>query len=269
MQRVHGVIRDIEPHDSVERYTGLGVEVLQGHARITSPWTRGGRRWPTAAHAHADHAQHRHRRRRQPLRAADPGPGGGRLPDQRHGVGPDASCRGAWWCWAAARSAASWRRASRGWAAQVTQVEMAPRIWCARTPRSRSSWRRRCAPTACDVLTGHEAVRVEVVGRREAARSPKHDGRGGARSPSTSCCAPWAAARASPATAWRSWASRSRRRKTIETNAYLQTLLPQHLRRGRRGRAVPVHAHGRAPGLVRRGQRAVRPLPQVQGRLLA
>jgi pyruvate/2-oxoglutarate dehydrogenase complex dihydrolipoamide dehydrogenase (E3) component/uncharacterized membrane protein YdjX (TVP38/TMEM64 family) len=39
MQRVHQVIRDIEPHDSVERYTGLGVEVLQGHARITSPWT--------------------------------------------------------------------------------------------------------------------------------------------------------------------------------------------------------------------------------------
>ena len=39
MRRVHGVIRDIEPHDSVERYTALGVEVLQGHARITSPWT--------------------------------------------------------------------------------------------------------------------------------------------------------------------------------------------------------------------------------------
>jgi pyruvate/2-oxoglutarate dehydrogenase complex dihydrolipoamide dehydrogenase (E3) component/uncharacterized membrane protein YdjX (TVP38/TMEM64 family) len=39
MQRVQRVIRAIEPHDSVERYTGLGVEVLQGHARITSPWT--------------------------------------------------------------------------------------------------------------------------------------------------------------------------------------------------------------------------------------
>jgi pyruvate/2-oxoglutarate dehydrogenase complex dihydrolipoamide dehydrogenase (E3) component/uncharacterized membrane protein YdjX (TVP38/TMEM64 family) len=39
MQRVHRVIADIEPHDSVERYTGLGVEVLQGHARLTSPWT--------------------------------------------------------------------------------------------------------------------------------------------------------------------------------------------------------------------------------------
>nr|WP_218773705.1 bifunctional TVP38/TMEM64 family protein/FAD-dependent oxidoreductase [Cylindrospermopsis raciborskii] len=39
MQRVHDVIRDIEPHDSVERYTALGVEVLQGHARLVNPWT--------------------------------------------------------------------------------------------------------------------------------------------------------------------------------------------------------------------------------------
>ncbi|MBF7729161.1 FAD-dependent oxidoreductase [Pseudomonas sp. N040] len=39
MQRVQRVIADIEPHDSVERYRGLGVEVLQGEARLTSPWT--------------------------------------------------------------------------------------------------------------------------------------------------------------------------------------------------------------------------------------
>jgi pyruvate/2-oxoglutarate dehydrogenase complex dihydrolipoamide dehydrogenase (E3) component/uncharacterized membrane protein YdjX (TVP38/TMEM64 family) len=39
MRRIHEVIQTIEPHDSVERYTSLGVEVLQGQARITSPWT--------------------------------------------------------------------------------------------------------------------------------------------------------------------------------------------------------------------------------------
>ena len=39
MARVQRVIRDIEPHDSVERYTALGVDVVQGHARITSPWS--------------------------------------------------------------------------------------------------------------------------------------------------------------------------------------------------------------------------------------
>jgi pyruvate/2-oxoglutarate dehydrogenase complex dihydrolipoamide dehydrogenase (E3) component/uncharacterized membrane protein YdjX (TVP38/TMEM64 family) len=39
MQRVHEVIKAIEPHDSIERYTGLGVEVLQGYGRLVNPWT--------------------------------------------------------------------------------------------------------------------------------------------------------------------------------------------------------------------------------------
>ncbi len=39
MGRVHDVIKKIEPHDSVERYTNLGVDVVQGDAKITSPWT--------------------------------------------------------------------------------------------------------------------------------------------------------------------------------------------------------------------------------------
>jgi pyruvate/2-oxoglutarate dehydrogenase complex dihydrolipoamide dehydrogenase (E3) component/uncharacterized membrane protein YdjX (TVP38/TMEM64 family) len=39
MDRVHRVIRTVEPHDSVERYTSLGVDVIQGTAKITSPWS--------------------------------------------------------------------------------------------------------------------------------------------------------------------------------------------------------------------------------------
>jgi pyruvate/2-oxoglutarate dehydrogenase complex dihydrolipoamide dehydrogenase (E3) component/uncharacterized membrane protein YdjX (TVP38/TMEM64 family) len=38
MERVQRVIKRIEPHDSEERYTKLGVECLKGKARITSPW---------------------------------------------------------------------------------------------------------------------------------------------------------------------------------------------------------------------------------------
>ncbi|MCI5073384.1 dihydrolipoyl dehydrogenase [bacterium] len=38
MQRVHEVIKKIEPHDSVERYTNLGVECIKGEAKIISPW---------------------------------------------------------------------------------------------------------------------------------------------------------------------------------------------------------------------------------------
>jgi pyruvate/2-oxoglutarate dehydrogenase complex dihydrolipoamide dehydrogenase (E3) component/uncharacterized membrane protein YdjX (TVP38/TMEM64 family) len=39
MERVAGVVRQVEPHDSVERYTKLGVDCLKATAKITSPWT--------------------------------------------------------------------------------------------------------------------------------------------------------------------------------------------------------------------------------------
>jgi len=35
---VHDIIRRIEPHDSVERFTGLGVNCIRGQARLVSPW---------------------------------------------------------------------------------------------------------------------------------------------------------------------------------------------------------------------------------------
>jgi pyruvate/2-oxoglutarate dehydrogenase complex dihydrolipoamide dehydrogenase (E3) component/uncharacterized membrane protein YdjX (TVP38/TMEM64 family) len=46
MERVQAVIRKIAPHDSAERYAGLGVDVIQAEARLVSPWTveAGGRR---------------------------------------------------------------------------------------------------------------------------------------------------------------------------------------------------------------------------------
>lgn len=38
MERVQNVIKTVEPHDSVERYTGLGVDIVEGEAKIISPW---------------------------------------------------------------------------------------------------------------------------------------------------------------------------------------------------------------------------------------
>jgi pyruvate/2-oxoglutarate dehydrogenase complex dihydrolipoamide dehydrogenase (E3) component/uncharacterized membrane protein YdjX (TVP38/TMEM64 family) len=38
MERVQRVVTTIEPHDSVERYTGLGVDVVLGQAKIVDPW---------------------------------------------------------------------------------------------------------------------------------------------------------------------------------------------------------------------------------------
>jgi pyruvate/2-oxoglutarate dehydrogenase complex dihydrolipoamide dehydrogenase (E3) component/uncharacterized membrane protein YdjX (TVP38/TMEM64 family) len=50
MERVQRVIKEIEPHDSVERYTGMGVDCVEGSAKILTPWeveitdARGGKR---------------------------------------------------------------------------------------------------------------------------------------------------------------------------------------------------------------------------------
>jgi pyruvate/2-oxoglutarate dehydrogenase complex dihydrolipoamide dehydrogenase (E3) component/uncharacterized membrane protein YdjX (TVP38/TMEM64 family) len=39
MARVQRVVAEVQPHDSVERYTALGVECITGEAKITSPWS--------------------------------------------------------------------------------------------------------------------------------------------------------------------------------------------------------------------------------------
>jgi pyruvate/2-oxoglutarate dehydrogenase complex dihydrolipoamide dehydrogenase (E3) component/uncharacterized membrane protein YdjX (TVP38/TMEM64 family) len=38
MERIQRVVKTIEPHDSVERFTTLGVDCLMGSAKILSPW---------------------------------------------------------------------------------------------------------------------------------------------------------------------------------------------------------------------------------------
>ncbi|QJB70148.1 dihydrolipoyl dehydrogenase family protein [Parasphingorhabdus halotolerans] len=39
IKRIEDIIKTIEPHDSVERFEGLGVDVMQGYARLRDPWT--------------------------------------------------------------------------------------------------------------------------------------------------------------------------------------------------------------------------------------
>ena len=38
MERVQRIIREVEPHDSIARYTEIGVDCVTGSARIVSPW---------------------------------------------------------------------------------------------------------------------------------------------------------------------------------------------------------------------------------------
>lgn len=39
MERVQRVVKTVEPHDSAARYTALGVECIEGEARIATPWS--------------------------------------------------------------------------------------------------------------------------------------------------------------------------------------------------------------------------------------
>ncbi|MGZ8237028.1 MAG: dihydrolipoyl dehydrogenase family protein, partial [Methylobacter sp.] len=38
MERVQTIVKTVAPHDSIERYTQLGVDVITGSAKIISPW---------------------------------------------------------------------------------------------------------------------------------------------------------------------------------------------------------------------------------------
>ncbi len=222
MQRVQRVIADIEPHDSVDRYTSLGVEVLQGQARITSPWTvdvslSDGTRQSLSTRSIVIAAG------ASPFVPPIPGLqdtgfltsdtvwGLTELPKRLVvlGGGPIGS-----------ELAQSFARLG----SQVTQVEMAPRILAREDPEVSALVTTSLQADGVQVLTGHQAVRAEVVagekrlvvkqGAQEIAipfdqllcavgRSPRVTGYG-------------LEELGVPLTA----------RKTIETNAYLQTLYP-------------------------------------------
>lgn len=161
MQRVKGVVRAIEPHDSVARYTGLGVEVLQGHARITSPWSvevalaDGGRRTLST---------------RSIVIAAGASPFVPPIPGLREagvltsdtvwgltelprrllvlGGGPIGS-----------ELAQAFARLG----SQVTQVEMADRVLVREDPEVSALVAASLREDGVTVLTGHEALRVEMA----------------------------------------------------------------------------------------------------------
>jgi pyruvate/2-oxoglutarate dehydrogenase complex dihydrolipoamide dehydrogenase (E3) component/uncharacterized membrane protein YdjX (TVP38/TMEM64 family) len=222
MRRVHGVIRDIEPHDSVERYTKLGVEVLQGHARITTPWSvevtlaDGSKRVLTtrslviAAGAHpfvppipglAETG----------LLTSDTVWGLTELPKRLLvlGGGP-IGCE----------LAQSFARLG----AQVTQVEMAPRVMLREDPEVSALVADSLRADGVELLTGHQAVRVDSIDdvKRLVVR------RGTSEIPLEFDQILCAVGRSPRVTGYglEELGIPLTPRKTIETNAYLQTRFP-------------------------------------------
>ncbi|MEN9385032.1 MAG: hypothetical protein RL323_2175 [Pseudomonadota bacterium] len=222
MKRIKNVVRAIEPHDSVERYTRLGVEVMQGHARLTSPWS--------VAVTLADGSQQTLTTRNiviaagaTPLVPALPGLNEAgfltsdtvwdlaELPKRLvvMGGGP-IGCE----------LAQSFARLG----SKVTLVEMAPRVLVREDAEVSELLAKSLRDDQVNVLTAHQAVRVEVVDG-EKCLITRHDDHETAIPFDQVLCALGRTPRTTgygleelgiPLT----------RRSTIETNAYLQTLYP-------------------------------------------
>ena len=172
MARVHAVIAAVAPHDSVERYTGLGVEVLQGYAKIIDPWTveiklneGGTQRLTTRAIVIAAGAR--------PFVPPLPG-----LEDVGY-VTSDTL-----WEEFAKRDAPPARLVVLGGGpigcelaqsfarlgSKVIQIEMAPRIMIREDLEVSELARESLALDGVDVLTGHKALRCEREGEGAGAR---------------------------------------------------------------------------------------------------
>ncbi len=161
MARVRQVITDIAPHDSVERYTRLGVTCVEGRATITSPWTvdvtaaDGGRRTLTTTHI---------------IVAAGARPFVPALPGLAE-VGPLTSDT-VWGLTALPRRlvvlgggpiGCELAQAFARFGAQVTVVEMATRLLAREDEACSTLIAQAFAEDGIDVRVGHTAQRVEVV----------------------------------------------------------------------------------------------------------
>ncbi|MBD3892890.1 bifunctional TVP38/TMEM64 family protein/FAD-dependent oxidoreductase [Hydrogenophaga sp.] len=222
MQRIHGVIRDIEPHDSVERYTRLGVDVVQGHARITSPWS--------VEITQADGRQ-RTLTTRNIVIATGASPFVPPIPGLQ-----DAGFLTSDTVWKltalpkrllvlgggpiGCELAQSFARLG----SEVTQVEMAPRVMVREDPEVSEIVAQSLQADGVRLLTQHQAVRVEMVAG-EKRLIARHGDQEVVIAFDELLCAVGRAPRVTgfgleelgiPLTS----------RKTVETNAYLQTLYP-------------------------------------------
>ena len=224
MARIQRVIADIAPHDSVERYTSLGVDVVQGHARIVNPWTveitlnsGGTRTLTTRAIVIAAGAR--------PLVPPLPGLDSvdyvtsdtlwerfGQMDEMPRrmvvlGGGP-IGCE--------------LSQAFARLGAQVSQVEMGPRILAREDSEVSELARRALQADGVQVLTGHQALRCERDGNSKALVA-QHDGREVRIEFDALVCAVGRVARL---TGYGLEELGIPTGRTIETNEYLQTLYP-------------------------------------------
>ena len=258
MERVSRVVREVEPHDSVERYEALGVECIAGTAKITSPWTvevdtvSGRRTLTTKSIAIAAGAR--------PFVPPIPGL------DQVGYLTSDT----VWNLRELPRGlmvlgggpiGCELTQAFARLGSQVTQVEMLPRLMVREDPEVSQRVHDRFVAEGIDVKLGHKAVRFEMNNnaRRLVA---EHEGKQVMIEFDQLLVAVGRVANTS-GYGLEELGIKVTPQKTVETDDTLQTHLSEHLRVRRCRRAVSVHAHRVASGVVRGRQRAVRYVQKI------
>jgi len=222
MERVQRVVKAVEPHDSIERYTALGVECLEGEARIVSPWevevklrSGGTRRLATRAIVIAAGAR--------PFVPPIPGIesievltsdnvwGLRRLPGRLAvlGGGPIGS---------------ELAQAFARFGSKVTQIEMLPRILAREDPEVSEMVRRRFEEEGVDVRVGHRARQV-LAGNGRKILVCEHAGGEARIEFDELLCAVGRVANTS-GYGLEELGIPTTKARTVETNEYLQTIYP-------------------------------------------
>ena len=162
MQRVQRVVERIAPHDSAQRYTSLGVEVVEGHARIVTPWE--------VEVTHADGSM-----RRLTTRSIVVAAGARPVVPPIPGI-ENVAVLTSETIWALRERPArlavlgggpvgcELAQAFARLGSQVTLVEMAPRLLVREDADVSNLVATRFHTEGITVLTDHEALRVEIVG---------------------------------------------------------------------------------------------------------
>ena len=224
MERVQRVIRTIAPHDSVERYTALGVECIHGEARITSPWS-----------VEVTTAQGRSA---LTTRAIVIAAGGRALVPPIPGIEEVGYVT----------SDTMWRlrelpkrlvvlgggpigcelaQCFARFGSQVTQVEMLPRILIREDPEISEIVARRFAEEGISVLTGHEARRFVVENGEKVLIAERERGEVRIAFDLLLC----AVGRVANTTGYglEDLGIGTTQQRTVQTNDYLQTIYPNIL----------------------------------------
>ena len=224
MKRVRDVITAIEPHDSVARYTALGVDVVEGYATIVDPWT--------VSIKKSDGTEHR-LTTRSIIIAAGARPFVPPLPglDQTGYVTSDTM-----WDRFAERDAAPRQLVILGGGpigcelaqafarlgAQVSVVEMAPQLLGREDPEVADFARKTLEAAGVQVLVGHKAICVEKTGEGNLLTAES----AGARRTVPFDDLLVAVGRVARLTGYGLEALGIETERTVATNEYLQTLFP-------------------------------------------